>query len=353
MNRNLDETYMQRCLSLALCGSGAVAPNPMVGAVLVCDGKIIGEGYHQQYGGPHAEVHCLQSVHEKDRQLVTRSTMYVSLEPCAHFGKTPPCADLLVAHAVQEVVIGSRDPFPSVNGKGIEKLRAAGLNVRSGVAERECRHLNRRFFTYHEQHRPYVVLKWAQTANGKIASGTDERLRISNEMSNRLVHKWRGEEMAIMVGTNTAMADDPQLNLRLWPGRQPLRVVLDMDLKLPPSRRMFRDGAPTLVFNGIRHTLERGVLPAGVSYYQVGRDASIVHQVMNGLYHAGIQSVLVEGGAHLLQSFLDEGCWDEARVITNTSLVVQGGLPAPSLPHSRLTGEEQLLHDIIHYYQPL
>ena len=352
MNRNMDETYMQRCLQLAICGSGRVAPNPMVGAVLVHEGRVIGEGWHRAYGGPHAEVHCLNSVAAADRHLVSQSTMYVSLEPCAHEGKTPPCADLLVRNQIKEVVIGMRDPFPAVNGKGIDKLMDAGIIVRTGVEEKDCRNLNQRFFTFHEQHRPYVVLKWAQTANGIIASGNSERLLISGEMSNRIVHRWRTEEMAIMVGTNTALADDPQLTPRSWPGKAPVRVVLDRELRLPGTLQLFNDGAPTLVFNEKKHTLEKGSIPPGVSFYQVGNDASIVHQVLNGLYAAGIQSVLVEGGAQLLQSFIDESGWDEARVITNTELHQPEGLRAPSLGACRLIRSETIQQDIIHYFQP-
>jgi len=350
MSRNEDEIYMQRCLSLALCGRGAVAPNPLVGAVLACAGKIISEGYHRRYGGPHAEAVCLAALPPRYRHLLPASTLYVSLEPCAHFGKTPPCADLLVREGIKEVVVGCRDPFPAVDGKGIEKLLAAGITVRTGIEEAACRHLNRRFFTFHQQHRPYVVLKWAQTANGKIAAGGSERLLISNDMTNRIVHRWRATEMAIMVGTNTALADDPQLNLRHWPGRQPLRVVLDLDLKLPQTLRLFTDGGPTLVFNKWKHTLEPGTVPAGLSYYGVGSDADLIHQVLNGLRFAGVQSLLVEGGARLLQSFIDAGSWDEARVITNTKLQVPAGLQAPEwnvLP----ARTEMVQDDIIHYYQ--
>ena len=202
---------MHRCIQLAKLGAGYVAPNPMVGAVLVQRDRIIGEGYHQQYGGPHAEVNCIASVNETDKDLISASTLYVSLEPCSHFGKTPPCADMIIKHKIPKVVIGSRDPSKEVNGKGIEKLKAAGVEVEVGILENECKTLNRRFFIFNTQHRPYIILKWAQTADHKIAGITDERLFISSEVTNRLVHKWRSEEASILVGTNTALYDDPEL----------------------------------------------------------------------------------------------------------------------------------------------
>lgn len=249
---------MHRCLQLARLGAGAVAPNPMVGAVLVHEGRIIGEGYHRQYGCPHAEVDCLQSVLEGDKHLIPQSILYVSLEPCAHFGKTPPCADLIIGHKIPHVVVGCRDPFPAVNGKGIEKLQAAGTHVEAGVLEAACRKLNERFFTFHQQHRPYVVLKWAQTADGKMAKDGPERLLISNAMTNRLVHRWRSEEMAILVGTNTAWADNPSLTTRLWPGPNPVRLVVDLHLRLPKNLHLFDASAPTLVFNLLQHTVDDG-----------------------------------------------------------------------------------------------
>src|SRR4026209_222335 len=207
---------MLRCLELAEKGSGYVAPNPMVGAVLVHDGKIIGEGYHRQYGQAHAEVNCLSSIKEGDKNKIARSVLYVSLEPCSHFGKTPPCTDLIITNKIPNVVIGCSDPFKEVNGKGIEKLKAAGVNVVYGILERECQQLNKRFFTFHTRHRPYIILKWAETADGKIAGDGASRLFISNEQTNRLVHKWRSEEASILVGTNTVLMHDPELTTRNW-----------------------------------------------------------------------------------------------------------------------------------------
>jgi diaminohydroxyphosphoribosylaminopyrimidine deaminase/5-amino-6-(5-phosphoribosylamino)uracil reductase len=375
---------MHRCIQLAQLANGYVAPNPMVGSVLVDEDRIIGEGYHQQYGGPHAEVNCIASVKEEHQHLVSRSTLYVSLEPCAHFGKTPPCADLIIEKKIRKVVVGCRDPFEEVNGKGIEKLRAAGVEVVVGVLEEQCKQLNKRFFTFHVKKRPYVILKWAETGGGKIArlpqlkqdannntaalqSGISAvenpllesrttRLLISNSFSNRLVHKWRSEEMAIVVGTNTALYDDPQLGTRLWPGKHPIRIIVDMNLRLPSSLQVFDGSIATIVFNKHRHSLPFEKVDAqkltGVNYYQVTEDVNLVHQLLNGLYSLGIQSILVEGGAQLLQSFIDEGLWDEARVISNEQLTIGHGLPAPQLAHFHLMQSQSIASDFIRLYQP-
>ena len=368
---------MQRCIDLARIAAGNVAPNPMVGAMLVYENRIIGEGYHQYYGGPHAEVNCMGSVKEPDRSLIPGAVLYVSLEPCAHFGKTPPCADLIIQSQIRKVVIGCLDPFVDVNGKGIGKLAAAGIETITGILEEECKELNKRFFTVHLEHRPYVILKWAQTRNGKIAGrqaaweaddGTNNnrithrsvpgklpgRLFISNEYTNRLVHKWRCEESSILVGTNTALLDDPELTNRYWPGLSPIRLVVDMDLKLPSSLKMFNDKKTfTIVFNSKKHqlnisTLEKG--GTGLGFYQVTGDVSLVHQLLNALHQLKVASVMVEGGAKLLQSFIDEGIWDEARVITNTELDVTTGLPAPVLSNHELLDEVKIMSDQIHYF---
>jgi len=337
---------MQRCLTLAEKGAGSTAPNPMVGAVLVHDGRIIGEGFHQQYGGPHAEVNCINSVKQDDAHLVSQATMYVSLEPCAHFGKTPPCADLIVRKKIKKVVIGSLDPFSEVNGKGIDKLKSAGLEVIAGILENECKELNRRFFTFHTRHRPYIILKWAQTADEKTGTHGSERLMISNEYTNRLVHRWRSEEAAIMVGTNTALADNPELTTRLWEGASPVRIVVDMDLRLPASLKLFDKKTKTIVFNSVKH--EEG---ESIFYYQVTRDVSLVHQVVHALYQLKIQSLMVEGGTRLLQSFIDEEMWDEARVITSKQLIAHNGLPAPVLSNKKITEEKDIHSDHIVYYR--
>ena len=335
---------MHRCLELAKPGAGYVAPNPMVGAVLVHENRIIGEGYHQVYGKEHAEVHCIRSVKEEDRPLLSKSTLYVSLEPCSHHGKTPPCADLIIEKKIPAVVIGCRDPFKQVDGRGIEKLKAAGIQVTAGVLEKEAVSLNKRFITFHTHHRPYIILKWAQTANGKIAQGTASRLQISNDYTNRLVHKWRSEEASVLVGTTTAQADDPQLTNRHWQGHHPVRMVIDKELRLPPSLRLFDKQVRTIVFNFIKHDEQPHLL-----YYRVTGDVSLVHQVVHALYRLNIQSMLVEGGAGLLQSFIDENMWDEARIITNRELRVPAGLAAPVLTNGILQQQEQLFSDSIDF----
>ncbi len=336
------EIYMQRCLELAKRGSGFVAPNPMVGAVLVYEGKIIGEGLHEKFGQSHAEVNCINSVETKDKGKIPRSVLYVSLEPCAHFGKTPPCADLIIANNISEVIIGCRDPFKEVDGRGIERLMKAGIKTEVGILEKECKELNKRFFTFHTRHRPYIILKWAETSNGKIAGDGRDRLFISNEQSNRLVHKWRSEEVSILIGTNTALLDDPELTTRLWPGSSPVRLVVDMELKLPSSLKIFNGKQRTIIFNTIKHEEDENV-----TFYQVTEDVSLVHQIMNALYQMKIQSMIVEGGARLLQSFIDEDIWDEARVIKNGKLIIENGLSAPELKSRIERKEMKILDDSI------
>jgi diaminohydroxyphosphoribosylaminopyrimidine deaminase/5-amino-6-(5-phosphoribosylamino)uracil reductase len=336
---------MYRCIQLAKSGAGYVAPNPMVGAVLVHEGKIIGEGYHREYGQAHAEVNCIKSISDEEKHLIPFSTLYVSLEPCAHYGKTPPCATLIIQQRISKVVIGCRDPFKEVAGKGIEQLQNAGIDVKVGVLENECKELNKRFLTFHTQHRPYIILKWAQTANKKIAGSANERLLITNEFTNRVVHKWRSEEMGILVGTNTAQLDNPELTNRLWNGRNPVRLIIDMRLRLSPSLKIFNGQQQTIIFNALRHEQKGQVL-----YYQVTEDVNIVHQVLNACYQTNIQSIIVEGGAKLLQSFIDEGSWDEARIITNEMLYIENGLPAPQLSNYDFSHNENIFSDRINYY---
>src|SRR4030095_6271921 len=336
---------MYRCLELAKIGSGYAAPNPMVGAMLVHEEKIIGEGFHQQYGGPHAEVNCISSVKEQDKDKISSSVLYVSLEPCSHFGKTPPCTDLIIANKIPEVVIGCRDPFKEVDGKGIEKLKTAGIRVVYGILEDECRRLNKRFFTFHTKHRPYIVLKWAETGDGKIAANGNHRLLISNEQTNRLVHKWRSEEASILVGTNTALLDDPELTTRNWPGSSPIRLVVDMDLKLAASLKIFNDKQRTVIFNKIKQEEKDHLI-----YYQVTEEVSLVHQIVNALYQMKIQSVIVEGGARLLQSFIDEEMWDEVRVIKNEKLIISNGLSAPAFIDRNADKEIRMSGDLVKIY---
>lgn len=339
------ELYMNRCIELARLGAGYVAPNPMVGSVLVYKDRIIGEGYHQQYGGPHAEVNCINSVKEENREFVEKSVIYVSLEPCAHFGKTPPCADLIIKHKIPTVIVGCRDPFGMVDGKGIEKLRNAGIEVITGLLENECKELNLRFFTFQTKKRPYIILKWAQSKNQKIANTDFSRVLISNVYSNRLVHKWRSEEFAIMVGTNTALHDDPALNTRHWKGPDPLRLVVDMNLRLPNDLQIFDKKQKTIIFNSVKDGEQENLL-----YYKLDNSLSFTSSLMKACYDLQIQSILIEGGTKLLLSFIKEQLWDEARVIENSQLVIDNGLQAPALSNQYLIETENISTDVVSYY---
>ena len=313
---------MRRCLQLARCGEAGAPPNPMVGAVIVCDGRIIGEGYHRRCGGPHAEVNAINSVKEKD--LLSRSTIYVSLEPCAHYGKTPPCADLIIETGIRRVVIGCTDPFAKVNGLGIKKLREAGCEVQVGVLEQECRELNRRFFTFHEKHRPWIILKWAQSNDGFI--GKDERVILSNALTQTLVHRLRARSGAILVGTNTALQDNPTLTTRLWPGPNPLRLTIDRNGILPSTLHLKDNSTPTVIYSH-----------------------ESIEEILADLYARGIQSLLVEGGAKLLQSFIDKGLWDEARIET-APLCLGQGTKAPTLKDEQLKSKQNIDGHIIQHY---
>lgn len=338
---------MRRCLQLAALGAGHVAPNPMVGAVLVYQDRIIGEGYHQQFGAAHAEVNCLKAVADNDRELIAASTLYVSLEPCAHFGKTPPCTDLIISHNIKTVVVGCRDPFVEVNGKGIEKLQRASITVIVGVLEADCIQLNKRFFCFHQEKRPYIILKWAESANHCIAGEHKEQVSISAPITNRLVHRWRTEEAAIAVGTATALLDNPALTARLWPGHQPLRVLLDKQLVVPESHRLFSPAAPTVVFNQLRSGNE-----GPISYVKINDQENVIVQILRNLYALQVQSVLIEGGTKFIQSFIQAKAWDETRVITNTDMVITGGYAAPVLDSGRIFHSEQLGADLIQYFNP-
>ncbi len=342
---DIDQLYMQRCLQMAEKGLGRVAPNPMVGAVLVFENRIIGEGYHQLYGQAHAEVNCINNVQEADKKLIPYATLYVSLEPCNHFGKTPPCTDLILKMGIKKVVIGCTDSFEKVNGRGIERLKKEGVEMIDKVMEKECISLNKRFFTFHQQKRPYIILKWAQTADGKIGSGTRERLMISNAYSNQLVHQWRKEEAAIMVGTKTALWDNPQLNNRSGFGPQPIRLVIDKQLQLPGNLHLFDQQQPTIVFNHLKQEQEGLVL-----FQKIAEDENSILQIMEICYQKGIQSILVEGGKTLLQSFLDQGIWDECRVIINEALLAVSGIDAPFSQALTLFKHEKLANDLISYY---
>jgi diaminohydroxyphosphoribosylaminopyrimidine deaminase/5-amino-6-(5-phosphoribosylamino)uracil reductase len=342
---NDDEKYMGRCIQLAKLAAGNVAPNPMVGAVLVFENKIIGEGYHQKYGEAHAEVNCINNVQEKNKTLIERSTIYVSLEPCAHHGKTPPCADLIIKNKIKKVVIGCQDIYKEVAGKGIEKLQNAGAEVITGILEKECKDLNKRFFTFHQKQRPYIILKWAQSANGKIGSNNNERILISNDYSNGLVHNWRAEEAAILVGTNTALKDNPSLTTRLWKGNNPVRIVIDKELRLPSGSKLFSKETNTVIFNFVKNAVEENS-----NFIKIEKE-NFLQEMLFSLYRLNIQSVLVEGGAKTLQYFIDAGFWDEARVITNEKMVIENGIAAPEMKNFLFVNQARYFSDVISYYQ--
>jgi diaminohydroxyphosphoribosylaminopyrimidine deaminase / 5-amino-6-(5-phosphoribosylamino)uracil reductase len=317
---------MRRCLDLAAGGLGSVAPNPMVGCVIVHHGRIIGEGAHQVYGGPHAEVNAIASV--RDPGLLSGSSLYVNLEPCSHHGKTPPCTDLILKHRIQKVYIGTRDPNPLVAGKGMAALQNAGCSIETGLLEKECKTLNKRFFTFHEKRRPYVILKWAQTSDGFIdvvrKSGQEARPTwITSERLRMLVHKWRSEEPAIMAGTQTVLLDNPSLNVRNWQGKQPLRVVIDRQLRLPKDLHLFDGSQPTIVFNETKSG-EAGL----TAFVRTDFGHNPLQGILDHLHGLGVQSVFVEGGRRLIQSFIDTSLWDEARVFCGPQFFGKG-VPSP------------------------
>ncbi|WP_245189593.1 bifunctional diaminohydroxyphosphoribosylaminopyrimidine deaminase/5-amino-6-(5-phosphoribosylamino)uracil reductase RibD [Lunatimonas salinarum] len=313
---------MKRALELAEWGTGSVSPNPLVGCVIVRDGHIIGEGYHEAFGGPHAEPNAVAAV--ADSSLLVGASVYVTLEPCAHFGKTPPCADLLVSKKVHEVVIAAKDSNPLVGGKGIGILQAAGISVVTGILEREVRWQNRRFFTAMEKGRPYVILKWAQTRDGYLARANYDSKWISNPLSRQLVHRWRAEEDAVLVGTKTAHYDNPRLNVRDWTGRDPVRIVIDNHLTLVPNSFLFDQSQPTICYNLLKSEQSKNL-----DLVQMKPGFSL-EELLSDLQKRKIQSLIVEGGSHLLQQFISRELWDEARVFTGNT-VFGDGIPAPQI----------------------
>ncbi|MBC7920661.1 MAG: bifunctional diaminohydroxyphosphoribosylaminopyrimidine deaminase/5-amino-6-(5-phosphoribosylamino)uracil reductase RibD [Ferruginibacter sp.] len=334
---------MQRALELATLGQGRVSPNPMVGCVLVHRGKIIGEGWHQRYGDWHAEVNAIQAV--TDLSLLPESTAYVTLEPCSHYGKTPPCADLLIRHRVGRVVVSNLDSNPLVSGQGVEKLRQAGIEVEVGILEALGRYLNRRFFTFVEKKRPYVILKWAETADGFLARTDYDSKWISNDWSRKLVHQWRSVEDAVMVGTRTAQYDDPRLNVRDWSGRNPVRVVLDRHLRLSPELQLFDQSQPTLCYNSVREEKRDNL-----AYVRLPDGQGLIQSVLDDLYLRKIQSLLVEGGTQLLRSFLEGRHWDEIRVFKSQKRFGEG-IPAPAFTGIE-TARTTFYDDVLTCYQP-
>ena len=303
---------MARCLQLAAKGAGSVAPNPMVGAVIVHNEIIIGEGYHQKFGGPHAEVNAVNSVPASMMHLLSQATLYVSLEPCSHHGKTPPCTQLIIAHKISRVVIGCSDPFKKVNGNGIRQLRDAGVEVMESVLEKECIHLNRRFFCYHQNNRPYVILKWAESADGYI-SKIGEQTKITGEIAQRLLHKWRSQEAAIMVGTQTVRIDNPELTVRYWKGNNPVRLFIDKKLEIPATAKILNNQAPAIIINQKVQKEE-----TNHSFIKTALEREeLIWFILNILYQRQLNSVLVEGGSTLINYFIKCGCFDEIRRIVS------------------------------------
>ncbi len=325
-----NDKYISRCIDLAKNGNGLVAPNPMVGCVIVHGGEIIGEGYHKEFGAPHAEVNAINAV--SDNGLLKDSVLYVNLEPCSHHGKTPPCADLIIKMKIPKVVIGMKDPFAEVAGKGIQKLKDAGIEVISGVMEDECRELNKRFITFHEKKRPYIILKWAQTKDGFIGKNckTPSEYKptwITSENLKNLVHKWRTEEQSIMVGTNTALLDNPQLNAREWEGSSPIRIALDKNLRLPETLHIFDGSVPTIIFTSSKK-VNKSI--KNTEFVEIDFNRDIALQVCDVLFEKKIQSLFIEGGTMLLQTFIDSGIWDEARIFTGNK-EFREGVKAPEI----------------------
>ena len=324
------EKYMNRCIQLAKNGLGTTYPNPLVGSVIVYNGKIIGEGWHQKAGEAHAEVNAINSV--IDKTLLSKATIYVSLEPCSHFGKTPPCADLIAYHKIPNVVIGTIDSFAKVAGNGIKKLMQSGANVTVGVLEKECKELNKRFFTFHEKKRPYVILKWAETGDGFIApleKNEKKPVWITNQYSRQLVHKWRTEEQAILVGTNTVLEDNPQLNARDFKGNNPIRIVLDKSGKITDSYLVKDQKINTIFFTENKYLTKN----VNIIYENTIFDTVLLFFILKKLHEHNIQSVIIEGGKQTLQSFIDENLWDEARVFTSEN-TFKTGIKAPKLNYN-------------------
>ncbi len=318
---------MRRCLELAKNGLGTTNPNPMVGSVIVYDGKIIGEGWHKKSGEPHAEVNAVNSV--KDKSLLKKATIYVSLEPCSHFGKTPPCCDLILKNEIPNIVIGTIDPNAKVAGNGIKKLIEAGKNVTVGILEEECNELNKRFFTFHKTKRPFVILKWAESKDGFISPLTkleQKPVWITNEYSRQLVHKWRSEEQAILVGTQTVIEDNPKLDVRNWTGTNPIRIILDQNNRIPKDSHIFDNQVKTIIFSSLTNTFNQ----ENSIFEVIDFKQNLAEQILNALYKHQIQSVIIEGGAKTLQTFIDENLWDEARVFVGNQNFITG-TKAPKL----------------------
>ncbi|MDI6047521.1 bifunctional diaminohydroxyphosphoribosylaminopyrimidine deaminase/5-amino-6-(5-phosphoribosylamino)uracil reductase RibD [Flavobacterium yafengii] len=339
----IHEKYIRRCIELARNGLGTTYPNPLVGSVIVYEDKIIGEGWHKKSGEPHAEVNAVNSV--KDKSLLKKATIYVSLEPCSHFGKTPPCCDLIIKNKIPNVVIGTVDPNIKVAGNGIKKLMEAGIHVTVGILEEECNELNKRFFTFHEKKRPYIILKWAESQDGFIAPKEKSEKKpvwITNQYSRQLVHKWRTEEQAILVGTQTAIDDNPKLNARDWYGNNPIRVVLDQNNRIPKDNHVFDNQVKTILFSKSKQPIEK----ENCIFEYIDFEQNIATQVIESLYKHQIQSIIIEGGRQTLQTFIDANLWDEARIFVG-SVEFKQGTKAPNFAKNQFKkqsiGNDQLI----------
>ncbi|MEN2400691.1 bifunctional diaminohydroxyphosphoribosylaminopyrimidine deaminase/5-amino-6-(5-phosphoribosylamino)uracil reductase RibD [Flavobacterium sp. MC2016-06] len=326
---NIHEKYIKRCIELAKNGLGTTYPNPMVGSVIVYDGKIIGEGWHKKAGEPHAEVNAIRAV--KDKSLLKKATIYVSLEPCSHFGKTPPCCDLIIEHKIPNVVVGTVDPNEKVAGRGIKKIIESGASVTVGILEEQCNELNKRFFTFHQHKRPYIILKWAESQDGFLAPEKEidqERkpVWITNLYSRQLVHKWRSEEQAILVGTQTVIDDNPKLNTRDWSGNNPVRVVLDQNNRIDKDSFIFDDSVKTIIITKSETRSEKeNTTFEVIDFYQ-----NIIPQILEVLYQNQIQSIIIEGGLQTLQTFIATNIWDEARIFIG-NVTFNKGTKAPAV----------------------
>ncbi|KYG77358.1 bifunctional diaminohydroxyphosphoribosylaminopyrimidine deaminase/5-amino-6-(5-phosphoribosylamino)uracil reductase [Roseivirga spongicola] len=336
-----DIRYMRRALELAALGRGFVSPNPMVGCVIVHEGRIIGEGWHRKYGEGHAEVNAIHSV--EDESLLSEATCYVTLEPCAHHGKTPPCADLLISKKVKRVVIAAFDSNPLVGGQGIERMKAAGIQVETGCLEQEALAQNVRFFTLIEKKRPYIILKWAETADGFVARGNFDSKWISNAYSRSMVHQWRAEEDAILVGRNTALYDNPTLNVRSWVGNDPLRILVDRKLQLVDDLNLHKGDIPTLVFNYSKSEQSNNLEFIAIE------PSNFMEDLVLELGKRKVQSLIIEGGAATLNAFIEQGLWDEAKVFSSRGNFGEG-IKAPQLK-GQLISETDLMGDRLRVYQ--
>lgn len=317
----VQEKYIKRCIDLAKNGLGTTYPNPLVGSVIVFENTIIGEGWHKKSGESHAEVNAINSV--KNKELLSKSTLYVNLEPCSHFGKTPPCADLILKNKIPNVVIGTFDPNSKVAGKGIQKLKEHGVNVTVGILDEECNELNKRFFTFHNKKRPYIILKWAESADGFISPKNKVEQKpvwISNEYSRQLVHKWRSEEQAILVGTQTILDDNPSLTVRDWTGENPIRVIIDKENSVESSKNVFDNQSKTIVLSNTKMPLNSDTILNIISDFDLNSTQTIVEK----LYENNIQSIIIEGGRKTLNSFIDTNLWDEARVFISENQLNEG-----------------------------